>query len=393
VSEDRHVIVVGAALGGAAAALLLARAGARVTLLEKVAEPRAVGAGIAVAENGLVVLESLGLGDELARLATRVGSISVVDGRSRPLLTPRGPQPRLVMVRRSELARLLLAAVAAEPRIELRLGADVLGAEREGTVLVRGRGGIERLRGDLVVGADGVHSNVRESADFGAVVRRTGVRYVRLLAPPGLARGEEAWTRQGLFGSVALPDATYAYASAQGPAAHLVGTPGGLERWKDEWSRAYEPARAIFAGVTGWHELLLNEVVRVDCERYFVGRLALLGDAAHAMAPNVGQGGNSALVDAAVLASALRETGDVAAALARYDARRRPAVRKVADTADRLGALAHWTNPIAAFVRNELLLPIAERFTGRKAMSTVLQESAADLARMCAVPTPAEQLA
>src|SRR5258705_8747368 len=94
-----HILVVGAAIGGSTAALLLARAGARVTLLEKVAEPRAVGAGIALAENGLTVLEALGLGDELGRLGAKVEGARVVDGRGRTLLLPRGPQPRALMLR------------------------------------------------------------------------------------------------------------------------------------------------------------------------------------------------------------------------------------------------------------------------------------------------------
>jgi 2-polyprenyl-6-methoxyphenol hydroxylase-like FAD-dependent oxidoreductase len=383
VTKDLNVIVVGAALGGATAALLLARGGARVTLLEKVAEPRAVGAGIAVAENGLVVLEALGMAAELARLGAEVGPARVVDGRGRTLLAPRAPQPRMLMVRRSDLQTLLLGAVAAQPRIELRLDAKVLRADPQGLVELRSPRGEETLRAELIVGADGVHSRVREGADFGAAVRRTGVRYARLLAPAGLARGEEAWTRQGLFGSVALPDGTYAFASAQGPAAHLLESRGDLDLWKQEWARAYAPSAAILASITSWDQLIVNEVIRVDCRRYFNGRLVLLGDAAHAMAPNVGQGGNSALVDAAVLAAALRDADGVGAALERYDARRRPAVRRVADTAQRLGALAHWTNPAGAFLRDRVLMPLAQRLTGQKAMAVVLQEPSAELARMC----------
>ena len=382
--KDLHVVVAGAALGGATAALLLARGGARVTLLEKIAAPRAIGAGIAIVENGLTVLEALGLGDDLARLGAKVEGVRVVDGRGRTLLAPRGPQPRALMVRRSDLYGLLHDAVRAEARVELRLDAEVLRADRQGAVTLRASGGDETLRADLVVGADGVHSRVRDGGDFGAVVRRTGVRYARMLVPAGLARGEEAWTRQGLFGSSALPDGTYAFASAQGPAAHLLESRGDLARWQDEWARAYAPAADIMATITSWDQLLVSEVIRVDCRRYCDGRLALLGDAAHAMAPNVGQGGNSAIVDAAVLAASLREAADVPGALARYDARRRPAVRKVADAADRLGALALWTNPVAAALRNKVLMPLAQRLVSEQSMAAMLQESSSELTRMCA---------
>jgi 2-polyprenyl-6-methoxyphenol hydroxylase-like FAD-dependent oxidoreductase len=382
--NGKDVVVVGAALGGATAALLMARAGARVTLLEKVAAPAAVGAGIAVAENGLAVLEALGLGPELARLGAPVEAARIVDGAGRTLLRPSGPQPRALMLRRSDLYTLLLGAVRAENRITLRLDAEVLSADASGAVVVRTAQGESTLRADLVVGADGVHSRVREGGNFGAEVRRTGVRYARMLVPPGLARGEEAWTRLGLFGSFALRDGTYVFASAHGPTAHLLESRGDLRAWKDAWARAYAPAAEIMASIQGWEQLVINQVIRVDCARLFDGRLALLGDAAHAMAPNVGQGGNSAIVDAAVLTAALREGGSVDEALARYDARRRAAVRKVADASDRLGAMASWTNPVSAFLRDKALLPLAQRLMGKGAIATVMQETSADLTRMCA---------
>jgi 2-polyprenyl-6-methoxyphenol hydroxylase-like FAD-dependent oxidoreductase len=382
--DGLDIVVVGAALGGATASLLLARAGARVTLLEKVGAPTAVGAGIAVAENGLAVLEALGLRAELARLGTPVEAARVVDEGGRTLLQPRGPQPRALMLRRSDLYGLLLAAVRAENRITLRLDAEALRADADGVVAMATPLGETTLRADLVLGADGVHSRVREGGDFGAVVRRTGVRYARVLVPAGLARGEEAWTRLGLFGSFALRDGTYAFASADGPTADLLGRRGELGAWKRAWARAYAPAADILASVESWDQLVINEVIRVDCRRFFDGRLVLLGDAAHAMAPNVGQGGNSAIVDAAVLTAALREGESLAEALRGYDARRRSAVRKVADASERLGALAAWTHPVSTFVRNQALLPLAQRFMGKGAAAAVLQESSAELTRMCA---------
>ena len=88
-----NVVIVGGATGGCAAALLFVRAGASVTLIERVAEPRAIGAGIAIAENGLAVLESLGLSLAMAPAVTEA---RIVDERGRTLLEPRGQQPRAV---------------------------------------------------------------------------------------------------------------------------------------------------------------------------------------------------------------------------------------------------------------------------------------------------------
>src|SRR5829696_7816888 len=158
---DLHVIIIGAATGGGSAALLLARAGARVTLVERVAEPRAVGAGIAIAENGMAVLESLGLAPALTA-AREVRGMRVTDAVGRTLLAPPDPVPRVRMVRRATLQGVLLDAVAAEPRIERLFGTEAVSATPDGTVDVRDAEGTRTLRGDLVVGADGVHSRVRE---------------------------------------------------------------------------------------------------------------------------------------------------------------------------------------------------------------------------------------
>src|SRR5436190_22059600 len=115
--EDMNVTVVGGAIGGATAALLLANAGANVRLIERIAEPRAVGAGIGLAENGLAVLSALGFGPRLERAGRAVEGARIVDGKRRVLLDASGKTPRLLMLRRSDLHTLLLDAVACHPCI------------------------------------------------------------------------------------------------------------------------------------------------------------------------------------------------------------------------------------------------------------------------------------
>ncbi|HKH92129.1 MAG TPA: NAD(P)/FAD-dependent oxidoreductase, partial [Gemmatimonadaceae bacterium] len=318
---DLHVIIVGGATGGCSTALLLARAGARVTLLERVAQPRAVGAGIAIAENGMAVLESLGMAPALD-VAREVRGMRVTDAVGRTLLTPPDPVPRVRMVRRATLQGVVLDAVAAEPRIERLFGTEAVIAAPDGTVDIRDAEGTRTLRADLVVGADGVRSRIRECGAFRPRVRSTGISYVRGLVQEDLDEGVEAWTPAGLFGSFAVDEGTYFYASCGTRECRAALDARDLDALRDAWSRAYAPAERILGALPGFDQLLVNEVVRVDCARWWDGRLALLGDAAHAMAPNLGQGANSALVDAAVLLDELRRGGSLAEALAAYDARR-----------------------------------------------------------------------
>jgi len=205
-------------------------------------------------------------------------------------------------------------------------------------------------------------------------VRSTGISYVRGLVQEDLDEGVEAWTPAGLFGSFAVDGGTYFYASCGTRECRAALDAGDLDALRDAWSGAYAPAERILGALPGFDQLLVNEVVRVDCARWWDGRLALLGDAAHAMAPNLGQGANSALVDAAVLLDELRRGGSLAEALTAYDARRRPAVRRVSDTAARLGRLAEATGPVMRALRDRVLLPVAGMFSSERLTAAVLQE-------------------
>ena len=111
-------------------------------------------------------------------------------------------------------------------------------------------------------------------------------------------------------------------------------------------------AGEVLAPVARFDELVVNQVIRVDCARWVDGRLALIGDAAHAMAPNLGQGAGSALVDAAVLAWALCDTPDQARALAAYEQERRGGVRPVQDLAGRLATVSEIGLPGLRHVRD-----------------------------------------
>src|SRR5688500_7716053 len=127
----RHVVVVGAAIGGATTALLLARAGAQVTMIERVAEPAAVGAGIALQPNGLAVLYGLGLRDQLARTGRRTPFFGVRDAAGRTLAEGFVPDlghglDHILIIRRAHLFEALLGAIRQQAGIDLRLGTEVV---------------------------------------------------------------------------------------------------------------------------------------------------------------------------------------------------------------------------------------------------------------------------
>jgi 2-polyprenyl-6-methoxyphenol hydroxylase-like FAD-dependent oxidoreductase len=237
-------------------------------------------------------------------------------------------------IRRSDLYAVLVDAVQGEPRIRTRLGWRAVSVHPEGEVVVQHGNAIQTMTSALVVGADGVSSVVRSAIGFTARVS-SGASYIRALVPGAAeAKLEEYWTPLGAFGYAPIgKDVIYFYAAAHRPEVAEPLSRRDLPTVAAVWGATVPAAGELLEQVADFDDLLLNTVRRVDCACWWAGRVVLLGDAAHAMAPNLGQGANSAMVDAAVLSAELSTAATTTEALRRYDRRRRPAARRIQDTA------------------------------------------------------------
>jgi 2-polyprenyl-6-methoxyphenol hydroxylase-like FAD-dependent oxidoreductase len=267
-----------------------------------------------------------------------------------------------IAVRRTDLHRMLLEAVAGVASIDTRFGYAAVSAHPSGAVTITSALendpdlGSTSLRADVIVGADGVNSAVRSTGGFVSRVS-PGSSYVRAIvggqASPWF---EEYWTPLGSFGHLPLgDDIVYFWAAAHVAAAADAVSRRDLGAFRQEWRRVLPAAADLLESVSSFDDLLLNTVRRVDCRRWFSGRLVLLGDAAHAMPPNLGQGANSALVDAVVLAEELASAASVKNALVAYDKRRRPLARRVQKAATMLQRLCGIERVTALRARDALL--------------------------------------
>ena len=362
-------MVVGAGIGGLTASLLLSRVAARVTLVERAQRPSEVGAALALQPNGMAVLDRLGLLPAVKVVSARIDRMDIRSVTGRRLLTAGMPDlggglDHAIAVRRTELHLVLLEAVAAVASVDTRFGCAVVSADPSGAVRITSTAqhgpGSMSLRADVIVGADGVNSAVRSTGGFESRVS-VGSSYVRAIvrgrASPWF---EEYWTPLGSFGQAPLGgDFVYFWAAAHVGAAADAVARRDLGAFRQEWRRVLPAAADLLEQVSSFDELLVNTVRRVDCRRWFSGRLVLLGDAAHAMAPNLGQGANSALVDGVVLAEELARAPSVKDALAGYDKRRRPLARRVQLTAEMLQRLCGIEQVTALRVRDALLAGLA----------------------------------
>ncbi len=345
--------MVGAGIGGLAAARALRAVGVDVTVVERAPALQAVGAGIVLAANAAAVLDALGI--DLAPAGLRLRRLSVTDGAGRPIqdvVLASGEGGRAFALDRRGLHDRLREAAADVP---IRLGTTVEGLRPEGgTVLARLSDGSE-ARWDLVVGADGIGSRVRALL-YGAEDpprAYSGYTCWRLLcANPGVEDPIEMWGRGRRVGLVPLPGGRLyvflvADAPARAPSPPWPDVLAAFAAFGGPAPRALEAARA--AASPFHHDL--EDLSRPVWGR---GRVWLLGDAAHAMLPNLGQGAAMAIEDAAALALAFREAPTVDAAFDRYLALRRDRVAAVWRRSRLMGRVAQWTNPAACWLRDGL---------------------------------------
>ena len=382
-------MIAGAGIGGLAAALTLARAGVRSTVLERAPEIQEVGAGLQLSPNASGVLRDLGLLPELEGFTLapeRVRVRSSATG-SDIMVLPLGREaiarwgaPSLV-VHRADLQGALLRAARANGAITIRTGVEVTGVTREGAGVRIDLGG-ETLAGDLLVGADGAHSRIRQWMRLGGAPVYSGRTAWRALIPaaeaPAFSRAPETQLWLGARAHLVH------YPLRNGALVNVVAITEDGWRGADEARFWSEPGAAydVLRRFDGWTRDPLRLIERApdwrrwplfDCEplkRWTSGPVALLGDAAHPMLPFFAQGAAQAIEDAGALGAALALRDGAQPSLARafadYERARMSRAARVQSASRRQGVIYHLPGP-AALLRDMALraLPkeaIAARF-------------------------------
>ena len=403
---SRHAIVAGAGIGGLTAAVALRRRGWDVTILERARTLEPVGAGLGLGPNALHALDAIGLGDEVRRFSAIQGR----GGLRRPGggwlvrtdlggLAARFGDPQFVALR-ADLVDLLAARL---PAGVLRTGVTVTGVDagdagRRARVATSGGD----LDADLVVAADGIGSRIRAALFPDSPGPRysgfTTWRFVAPAGPAGAGRAEpaETWGRGEVFGVLPLASGqVYCYASAPAPAG--VRHDDEAAELKQRFGRWHDPIPGLIGAISP-DRVLHDDVYWIadPLPAYHRGRVAILGDAAHAMTPHLGQGACQAIEDAVVLASvagpgtpatapadatapapadatapapATAPANGVGPDLAAYTTARLSRTRMVADGSYRATRLSGMTSPAVIALRNTGI-----RLAGRLAPSLMLRQ-------------------
>ncbi len=340
----RRAEIAGAGIAGLATACVLAQRGWSVRVHERTSELREMGAGIYLKINSLQVLDRIDVLDELEAGGTLLRKGFITDRAGDTIAHRVLKNIETVIVHRGHLHRTLAnRALALGVRIETT--STVTGASPEGKLRFENA---EAASADLVIGADGFRSAVRDSVGLLKSLSPMKEGAIRILVArkPGEREGltTEQWSGECRLGIVACSvDQLYLYLI--GPADHprASAIPVDVEYWCEMFPQEAHVLRRIDPHA-GRHDRFMEAKV----SSWHAGRVAIIGDAVHSQPPNLGQGAGLAIANAGALGAALAATGDIDEALKRWEAERRPVTEEVQYWSYLYGVIFYALLPLGA---------------------------------------------
>ncbi|OFT84480.1 FAD-dependent monooxygenase [Corynebacterium sp. HMSC29G08] len=354
--------IIGAGIAGLALGAALHRAGIDVQIYEEHAQIRSGGAGITLAPNGLAALDALGIGADFRALqlqqAPLQGGIRNPQGDWLTRISPQITRASLALDR-TTLHSLLVAGI---PSSRVHTSAAAVGVDaRSGTVTFADG---SEARFDVVVGADGIRSAVRATCFDDPGMTYAGYNTWRAITEEvPLDAGFETWGTRARFGAVPLHDGhAYWFAVTSGPEAQ-PGTQA-LHQLHATFAQWHDPIPALLRATpkASIQYLPIHELAK-PLPSYHNEKVVLIGDAAHAMTPNLGQGACQGLEDAAVLARLLRAGSTDFSA---YDTHRRRRSQQIARQSRLIGRALHTGGDRVTAARNWILKHVPDAVTNRQ---------------------------
>ena len=355
-------VIAGAGIGGLTCGLCLRKSGWDVDILEQAESLVEVGAGIQISPNGMKVMQALGLEEQVAEAGFRPRASQIRRGKSGRVLmvNPMGVEMErrygapYIHIHRADLADILIEALTKQTEGVIRPGSLVTGFEQSpDQVMARLENGAE-VGGDILIGADGIRSAVRDQLLGQEKPRFTGNVAWRAVVPTDrLGRNvpppaASVWTGTGKH--------AVTYLLRDGQLANFVGV---VERsdWQEESWTAPGSREEALADFADWHPIVRTMIEQADAHyrwalfdrdplpKWSDGRVVLLGDAAHPMLPFMAQGAVQAMEDAFVLGRKVSETADIAAACRNFFKERIDRVSRVQGVARANMDLFHQRMP------------------------------------------------
>ncbi|MCB9337546.1 MAG: FAD-dependent monooxygenase [Lewinellaceae bacterium] len=372
------ITIIGAGIGGLATAIALRkfRPDIELEIFEGSPELKAVGAGLGLAANAVAALDQIGIKEQVLSVSNVLDSFRILDAKGRLISQTNNMAINRNLqvisnfsVHRADLQRVLLAQI---PDVPVHLNKRVWDFNQEGdTVHIRFADGA-KTETDFVIAADGIHSIFREKLLPESTIRFAGYTCWRGVADlsnfkkltnlnPKIA--SESWGLGQRFGIVPLTDGRiYWFACINAPKAKDVRFAAfGQKELAEAFGGFHAPVGELIQ-MTAPEKILWNDILDfAPVQQFAFGRVLLLGDAAHATTPNMGQGACQAIEDAAILGKILAKNLGPQAAFQAFEEKRLKRTAFIVKRSWQLGKLAQVGNPLLAGLRNFLLRQVPER--------------------------------
>jgi 2-polyprenyl-6-methoxyphenol hydroxylase-like FAD-dependent oxidoreductase len=318
-----HAEIAGAGIGGLTAATALALRGWTVRVHEQAPELRDIGVGTSIWANGHHVLAAIGALDQVLQAGTKIVRIEVRDNNNRLLRTDNlAGDARGLVILRVDLHRALVDA-ARRAGVEIVVNSAVVGADPSGALMTEdGR----RLTGDLIIGADGYHSKVRDSLGLAEEVGFVTESYIgRTIIPRDDASQagtiQEYWAGTRCCGVLSCGDFNYMFLSAPEDCPTNQEEVRSHSITAQAWSADFPFLDHLFQQIKA--KVIWGRYPVVRCRAWSQGRVALIGDAAHGMPSTLAQGAGCAMSNALALAEAVTGASGIPKALMDWESRER----------------------------------------------------------------------
>ncbi|MEK7016763.1 FAD-dependent monooxygenase [Bacillus sp. FSL R9-9410] len=355
-----NVMIIGGGIAGLCAAISLQKIGLDVKVYDKNTEPTVAGAGIIIAPNAMQALEPYGISEQIKKFGNESNGFNLVSekGTIFSKLTIPACYPKMYSIHRKDLHQLLLSKLQ-EGTVEWGKECVKIEQNEENALKILFQDGSEAF-GNILIAADGIHSVVRKQ-----VTQCDGYRYAGYTCWRGVTPAHnlsltndfiETCGTNGRFGIVPLPNnEVYWYALINAKARDQKYKAYTTADLYNHFKSFHNPIPAILKNASDVNIIHRDIVDLIPMKQFFDKRILFIGDAAHALTPNLGQGACQAIEDAIILAECIKNNAHYRQAFTEYEQKRRDKIEKISNTAWKVGKMAQIESKSLTILRNQVM--------------------------------------